>query len=67
MTRLMLAAFVAITTFVATTAMLRSHPPGPRPPVSLSSQQLSTPTGREPLPVEVIDDMTFVSPPANNE
>jgi hypothetical protein len=47
--------------------MLRSHPPGPRPPVSLSSQQLSTPTGREPLPVEVMDDMTFVSPPANNE
>lgn len=64
MKRLMLAAFVAIATFAATTAMLRSHPPGPRPPIGLSSQELRTPAGREPLPVEVTDDMTFVSPSA---
>ena len=67
MMRLTLAAFVAITAFVTTTAVLRSHPPAVRPPVGLSSQELSTPAGREPLPVEVMDDMTFVAPPAQKE
>jgi hypothetical protein len=62
MMRLMLAGFVAIATFAATTAVLRSHPPGAHQPVGLSSQELSTPAAREPLPVEVMDDLTFVSP-----
>jgi hypothetical protein len=64
MTRIILAAFVAIATFAATTAVLRSHPPVAHQPVGLSSQELSTPAAREPLPVEVMDDLTFVSPPA---
>jgi hypothetical protein len=67
MTRIMLAAFVAIATFAATTAVLRSHPPTVRQPVGLSSQELSTPASREPLPVEVMDDLTFVSPPATKQ
>jgi hypothetical protein len=65
MTRIILAAVVAAATFTATTAVLRSHPPvAPHQPVGLSSQELSTPAAREPLPVEVMDDLTFVSPPA---
>lgn len=67
MMRLTLAAFVAITAFVATTAVLRSHPPAARPPVGMTSQELGTPAGREPLPVEAMDDMTFVAPPAQKE
>jgi len=62
MTRIMLAAAVAIAAFVATTAVLRSHPPAAQPPVGLSSLELSAPAAREPLPVEVMDDLTFVSP-----
>jgi hypothetical protein len=64
MTRVILAAFVAIATFAATTAVLRSHPPVAHQPVGLSSLELSAPAAREPLPVEVMDDLTFVSPPA---
>ena len=62
MTRIMLATAVAIAAFVATTAVLRSHPPAAQLPVGLTSQELSTPATRAPLPVEVMDDMTFVSP-----
>ena len=63
MPRIMLATAVAIAAFVATTAALRSqHPVAAHPPVGLTSQELSTPASREPLPVEVLDDMTFVSP-----
>jgi hypothetical protein len=62
MTRIMLVAFVAIATFVATTAVLRSHPPSAHQPVSLSSQDLAAPAAKVPLPVEVVDDMTYVSP-----
>ncbi|MBR1122486.1 hypothetical protein JQ628_13245 [Bradyrhizobium lablabi] len=62
MTRIMLAAFVAVATFITTTAVLRSHPPSARPPVSLSVQELGASATREPLPVEAVDDMTFVSP-----
>ena len=62
MTRIMLASAVAIAAFVTTTAVLRSHPPAARLPVGLTSQELSTPASREPLPVEVMDDMTFVAP-----
>ena len=66
MTRIMLAALVAVAAFAATT-VLRSHPPGARPPVSLSMQELGASAGREPLPVEVMDDLTFVSPPAEKK
>ena len=63
MPRIMLSIAVAIATFVATTAALRSHhPSAANPPVGLTSLELSTPASREPLPVEVMDDMTFVSP-----
>ena len=62
MPRIMLATAVAIAAFVATTAVLRSHPPAAQLPVGLTSQDLSTPASRAPLPVEVMDDMTFVSP-----
>ena len=41
MKRIMIAAFVALATFAATTAVLRSHAPGAHPPVSLSLQELS--------------------------
>jgi hypothetical protein len=67
MTRFVLAALVAVATFVATTAVLRSHPPAAQRPVGLSSQELSTPATREPLPVEVMDDLTFVSPTEKKE
>ena len=67
MTRLMFAAFVAIAAFVATTAVLRSHPPAARPPTGLTSLELATPASREPLPIEVTDDMTFVSSPEKKE
>ena len=67
MTRMMLAALVAVATFVATTAVLRSHPPAPHQPVGLSSQELGTPATRAPLPVEVMDDLTFVSPTEKRE
>jgi hypothetical protein len=67
MTRIMLAAFVAVATFAATTAVLRSHPPGAHPPVSLSLQERGASASREPLPVEVMDDMTFVSPPSEKK
>jgi hypothetical protein len=63
MPRIMLAAIIAIATFAATTAVLRSHPPGAHIPVGLTSQELNPPAARAPLPVEVMDDMTFVSPP----
>jgi hypothetical protein len=62
MPRMMLAAIIAIASFAATTAVLRSHPPVAHQPVGLTSQELSTPATRAPLPVEVMDDMTFVSP-----
>lgn len=63
MPRIMLATAIAIAAFVATTAVLRSHHPAASfPPVGLTSQELSTPTNRDPLPVEATDDMTFVSP-----
>jgi hypothetical protein len=62
MPRIVLATAVAIAAFVATTAVLRSHPPAAQFPVGLTSQELSTPATRAPLPVEVMDDMTFVSP-----
>jgi hypothetical protein len=62
MPRMMLATAVAIATFVATTAVLRSQPPAAHLPVGLTSQELSTPASRAPLRVEVLDDMTFVSP-----
>ncbi len=67
MTRNMLAVFVAIAAFAATTVVLRSQPPVSQPPVGLSSQELSAPAARAPLPVEVLDDMTFVSPPGKKE
>jgi hypothetical protein len=62
MPRIVLATAVAIAAFVATTAVLRSHPPAAHLPVGLTSQDLGTPATRAPLPVEVMDDMTFVSP-----
>ena len=67
MTRMMIAAFVALATFAATTAVLRSHPPGARPPASLSLQELSANVAQSSLPVEVMDDMTFVSPPSEKK
>jgi hypothetical protein len=66
MKQLMLAALVAVATFAVTTAVLRSHPPTAFHAAGLSSQELNPPA-RAPLPVEVLDDMTFVAPPAKKE
>ena len=64
MKQLMLAALVAVATFAVTTAVLRSHPPAAAfHAAGMSSQELNPPA-RAPLPVEVLDDMTYVSPPA---
>jgi hypothetical protein len=62
MKQLMLAAFVAVVTFAATTAVLRSHPPVVHRTASLSSQEINPPAERPPLSAEVVDDMTLVSP-----
>jgi hypothetical protein len=67
MKQLMLAGLVAVATFAVTTAVLRSHPPAAFHAAGLSSQDLNPPAARAPLPVEVLDDMTFVSPPAKKE
>ena len=64
MQKLMLAALVAVATFAVTTAVLRSHSPVTLHAAGLSSGEINPPAAKAPLPVEVIDDMTFVSPPA---
>ena len=64
MQKLMLAALVAVATFAVTTAVLRSHSPVTLHAAGMSSGENNPPAARAPLPVEVIDDMTFVSPPA---
>jgi len=63
MQKLMLAALVAVATFAVTTAVLRSHSPVTLHAAGMSSGEANPPP-KAPLPVEVIDDMTFVSPPA---
>jgi hypothetical protein len=63
---LMITAFAAVTLAAATTVMW-SHPPVAHQTASMTSEELRTPATRAPLPVEVLDDMTFVDPPATKK
>ncbi len=64
---LMITAFAAVTLAAATTVMW-SHPPvAAQHAASMTSEELRTPATRAPLPVEVLDDMTFVDPPATKK
>jgi hypothetical protein len=67
MKQLMIAALVAVATFAVTTAVLRSHQPTAFHAAGMSSGEINPPAAKAPLPVEVFDDMTFVSPPAKKE
>ena len=64
---LMITAFAAVALAAATTVMW-SHPPvAAYQAARMTSEELRTPAARALLPVEVLDDMTYVDPPATKK